>query len=157
MSNVDPPGDALFPGLAAVQGRLEEQGWMVRGQATFVLQGHPAFRSPYRGGGSLSPAANARNTLSTDLILGRRLWRGAEAVIDLSVTRGFGLSNSTGVAAFPNNEAFRLGSAEPTFFVPRAFLRQTIGLSACAPLSASTSRAVTRTRSPPRRMPPSST
>jgi high affinity Mn2+ porin len=35
-----------------------------------------------------------------------------------------------GVAAFPNNEAFRLGSTEPTIFVPRAFLRQTIGLSA---------------------------
>jgi high affinity Mn2+ porin len=40
------------------------------------------------------------------------------------------LSNSTGVAAFPNNEAFRLGSTEPTFFVPRIFVRQTIGLSA---------------------------
>ncbi len=50
-------------------------------------------------------------------------------MLDLSVTRGFGLSNSTGVAAFPNNEAFRLGSTEPTFFVPRAFLRQTFALS----------------------------
>ena len=39
-------------------------------------------------------------------------------------------SNSTGIAAFPNNEAFRLGSTEPTFFVPRAFFRQTFALSA---------------------------
>jgi high affinity Mn2+ porin len=127
--NVGPPEAALFPDLAALQDRLEEQGWMLRGQATFVLQGHPRFNSPYRGDGSLSPAPNARNTLSTDLVLGRRLWRGAEVIVDASVTRGFGLSNSTGVAAFPNNEAFRLGSTEPTFFVPRAFLRQTIGLS----------------------------
>ena len=46
--NVGPPEAALFPDLAALQDRLEEQGWIVRGQATFVLQGHPAFRSPYR-------------------------------------------------------------------------------------------------------------
>ncbi len=127
--NVGPPEAALFPDLAALQDRLEERGWIVRGQATFVLQGHPAFRSPYRGEGSLRPAASARNTLSTDLIVGRRLWHGAEFIVDASVTRGFGLSNSVGVAAFPNNEAFRLGSTEPTFFVPRAFFRQTFALS----------------------------
>jgi high affinity Mn2+ porin len=127
--NVGPPGDALFPDIAALQDRLEKQGWIVRGQATFVLQGNTRFRSPYRGDGSLSPAPNARNTFSSDLVVGRRLWSGAEAVVDASVTRGFGLSNSTGVAAFPNNEAFRLGSTEPTFFVPRIFVRQTIGLS----------------------------
>jgi high affinity Mn2+ porin len=127
--NIGPPEAALFPDLAALQDRLEEQGWLLRGQATFVLQGHPRFRSPYRGEGSLSPAPNARNTLSTDLLIGRRLWSGAEFILDASVTRGFGLSNSTGVAAFPNNEAFRLGSTEPYFYVPRAFFRQTIGLS----------------------------
>ncbi|GAA0569234.1 hypothetical protein GCM10009416_04450 [Craurococcus roseus] len=129
VQNIGPPSDALFPDLAALQDRLEEQGWLLRGQATFIWQGHPRFRSPYRGEGSLSPAPNARNTFSSDLVVGRKLWPGAEAVIDASVTRGFGLSNSTGVAAFPNNEAFRLGSTEPAFFVPRAFVRQTIGLS----------------------------
>ncbi|MBX6741610.1 MAG: carbohydrate porin [Acetobacteraceae bacterium] len=129
VANVGPSEAALFPGLAALQDRLEEQGWLVRGQATFILQGHPRFHSPYRGEGSLSPAANARNTFSTDLVLGRRLWAGAEFILDASITRGFGLSNSTGIAAFPNNEAFRLGTTEPYFYVPRVFLRQTIGLS----------------------------
>lgn len=128
--NVGPPEAALLPGLAALQDRLEDQGWLLRGQATFILQGHPGFPSPYRGGRSLSPVANARNTLSTDIVLGRRLWQGAELILDASVTRGFGLSNSQGVAAFPNNEAFRLGSTAPWFYVPRLFLRQTIGLSA---------------------------
>ena len=128
--NVGPPEAALFPNLAALQDRLEEQGWMIRGQATFILQGHPSFRSPYRGESSLAPAANARNTLSTDLVLGRTLWQGAEVIVNTSVTRGFGLSNARGLAAFPNNEAFRLGSTDPTFYVPRAFFRQTIGLSA---------------------------
>lgn len=127
--NIGPAEEALFPSFAARQDRLEEQGWLLRGQATFVLQGITRFSSPYRAAGSLTPAAQARNTLSTDLILGRRLWHGAEVVVDASVTRGFGLSNSTGAAAFPNNEAFRLGSTDPYFFVPRAFFRQTIGLS----------------------------
>ncbi|MBI0534884.1 carbohydrate porin [Roseomonas sp. KE2513] len=125
----DPGSPALFPETAARLARLEELGWFIHGQATFVLQGHPGFRSPYRAEGSMRPAAQAANTLSTDLVVGRRLWAGAEAVVDLSVTRGYGLSNSTGLAAYPNNEAFRLGSTEPTFFVPRAFFRQTIGLS----------------------------
>ncbi|MCW8087591.1 carbohydrate porin [Sabulicella glaciei] len=129
VANVGPPEAALLPGAAALQDRLEDQGWMVRGQATFILQGHPAFRSPYRGPGSLSPAANARNTFSADLVLGRRLWQGAEFIVNASVTRGFGVSNSTGIAAFPNNEAFRLGTTEPYIYTPRILFRQTIGLS----------------------------
>ncbi len=127
--NVGAPEEALIPSLAAKQDRLEELGWMIRGQATFILQGQAGFRSPYRAEGSLTPAAQARNTLSTDLILGRRLWHGAEIIVNPSVTRGFGLSNSTGVASFPNGEAFRLGSSEPVLFFPRIFFRQTIGLS----------------------------
>lgn len=128
--NVGPPEEALWPGGAALQDRLEEGGWIIRGQSTFVLQGHPAFRSPYRGEASLSPAANARNTFSADLVLGRRLWEGAEFIVNPQVTRGFGLSNSAGAAAFPNNEAFRLGTTAPYLSVPRLFLRQTVGLSA---------------------------
>lgn len=128
--NLGPPEAALFPDLAALQDRLDAQGWLLRGQATFILQGNAGFTSPYRGPNSLAPVPNARNTFSTDFVLGRRLWEGAEAVIDVSITRGFGLSNSLGVAGFPNNEAFRLGSTEPYIYVPRLFLRQTIGLSA---------------------------
>ena len=98
--NVGPPEAALFPDLVTLQDRMEEQGWLMGGQATFVLQGHPGFRSPCRAEGSLGPAANARNTLATELVLGRRLWHGAEFILDASVTRGFGLSQSRGVAAF---------------------------------------------------------
>jgi high affinity Mn2+ porin len=128
--NVGSAEDALIPSLAAKQDRLEEMGWMIRGQATFILQGQAGFASPYRARGSLTPAAQARNTLTTDLILGRRLWEGADFIVNPSVTRGFGLSNGTGAAAFPNGEAMRLGTTDPYFFVPRVFFRQVIGLSA---------------------------
>nr|WP_314074049.1 carbohydrate porin [uncultured Roseococcus sp.] len=125
-----PAEAALFQSLAAWQDRMEREGWLVRGQATFVIQGHPSFRSPYRAAGSLRPAAQAANTFSSDLVVGRRLWAGAEVLVNASVTRGFGLSNATGIAAFPNNEAFRLGSTEPYIYTPRILFRQTIGLSA---------------------------
>jgi high affinity Mn2+ porin len=127
--NVGSPEEALFPDLAALQDRLEAQGWLLRGQSTFVLQGNLGFRSPYRGEASLSPAANARNTSSADLILGRRLWKGAEVILDASLTRGFGLSDTHGVGAFPNNEAFRLGTRNFHFFIPRILFRQTVALS----------------------------
>lgn len=39
------------------------------------------------------------------------------------------MSNSTGVAAFPSNEAFKQGTQAPYFYIPRLFFRQTIGLS----------------------------
>src|SRR4051812_5416587 len=43
VANVGPPELALFPSAAALQDRLEEQGWMLRGQGTFVLQGNGKF------------------------------------------------------------------------------------------------------------------
>jgi high affinity Mn2+ porin len=123
------PGEALFPQLDALQRRAEELGWLIHGQATFIEQGHPPFHSPYRGENSLQPKAMQANTFSADLILGRRLWQGAEIIFDPQVIRGFGLSGTRGVAAFPNGEAFRIGSETPAAFVPRIFFRQTIGLS----------------------------
>jgi high affinity Mn2+ porin len=102
---------------------------MVRGQSTFVQQFHPAFRAPYRGENSLGAGDQGRNTLSLDVVLGRRLWSGAEAIIDPQFSRGYGLSGTRGLAAFPNGEAFRIGSDGPIAYVARAFLRQTIALT----------------------------
>lgn len=129
LANTGPPAAALFPEIAAWHDRLEQEGWLLRGQATFVLQGQAGFRSPYRDAGSLRPKAQARNTFSSDLLLGRRLWTGAEAIVDASVTRGFGVSNTVGLAAYPSNEAFKRGTEEPYFYVPRILLRQMIPLS----------------------------
>jgi high affinity Mn2+ porin len=64
-----------------------------------------------------------------DVVLGRRLWQRAEFIFDPQISRGYGLSGTRGIAAFPNGEAFRIGSNAPTIYVARAFLRQTIALS----------------------------
>jgi high affinity Mn2+ porin len=120
---------AAAQGLGDRPARLEETGWLLHGQSVFIEQFHPGFTAPYRGDNSLQSRAMQRNTFSADLILGRRLWPGAELVVDAQVTRGFGLSGTTGLAAFPNGEAFRIGSVDPKLQTPRLFLRQSFALS----------------------------
>ncbi len=102
--------------------------WALHGQATVVWQYHPGFRSPYRGPNSLDPNANGNETADLTLYGGVRPWRGAEAWVNLEVDQGFGLSKTLGVAGFPSGEAYKVGAYLPYVRLPRAFLRQTVGL-----------------------------
>jgi high affinity Mn2+ porin len=105
-----------------------EQAWAIHAQSTVVEQGHPAFRSPYAGANSLSAYANGRETVDLTLIAGFRPWTGAEIWIDPEVDQGFGLSNTLGIAGFPNAEGYKVGSARPYVRLQRAYIRQTIDL-----------------------------
>ena len=127
---IDQPNvDSLIPGAEEWLARREEEGWLIRGSLNFIWQAHPPFRSPYQGPNSMSPGAAQENTLSMDLVLGRRLWEGAEFIMVPQFSRGYGFSNARGAAGFPNGEAFRLGSDAPVGYFSRVFLRQTIPLS----------------------------
>ncbi len=103
------------------------QTFAVHGQATFTLQGTPAFPAPYDGANSLTPD-QLRETIDVTLFAGVRPWRGAEIWINPEIDQGFGLSNTLGVAGFPSAEAYKVGKADPYFKLPRLFLRQTIDL-----------------------------
>lgn len=124
------PPESLIPAAARLQQEQEAKGWLLHGQATFVMQYAPAFSSPYQGGSSLTPGDQARQTLSTDFIVGRKLWEGGEVIVNPQIFRGFGLSNGVGAAAFPNGEAFKTGGEQPQIFFAHLFLRQTFALSA---------------------------
>lgn len=102
--------------------------YAVHMQGTFVLQGHDAFRSPYRGDQSLDPAARGDETADITLYAGFRPWKGAELWINPEIDQGFGLSNTLGVAGYPSGEAYKVGQQAPYLKLPRLFLRQTIGL-----------------------------
>lgn len=104
------------------------EDWSLHGQATEVVQGYPAFPSAYSGANSLSSAEQVRNTTTATLFLGRRLWQGAEVYYDRELYEGIGLSNSLGVAGFPNGEANKAGSWGFKTNGARFFLRQVIGL-----------------------------
>jgi high affinity Mn2+ porin len=102
--------------------------WAIHGQTTFVTQAYPSFRSPYEGTNSLPGGGQGRETWDATLFAGVRLWQGAELWINPEIDQGFGLGDTLGVAGFPSGEAYKLGTAYPLARVPRAFVRQTLGL-----------------------------
>jgi len=106
----------------------QEQRWNLHVQNTEVLQGDPAFFARYSGPNSLINTGELENTVSLDLMAGVRLWSGAEFHVDGLMWQGFGLSDTVGVAGFPNGEAFRAGTKPPNVNLCRVILRQTFGL-----------------------------
>jgi high affinity Mn2+ porin len=105
----------------------ESDGWSLHSQTTFAAQYAPPFRVPYRGANSLDPNAG-RETWDATLYIGRRLWEGAELWVNPEIDQGFGLSNTHGIAGFPNGNAYKVGATDPYLRLPRAFIRQTIDL-----------------------------
>jgi high affinity Mn2+ porin len=100
----------------------------VHGQATYVQQAYPAFRSPYQGTNSLSGGAQSKETFDLTLSTGVKLWQGAEFWANPEIDQGFGFNDTHGAAGFPSAESYKLGSSTPYARVQRAFLRQTINL-----------------------------
>jgi high affinity Mn2+ porin len=121
-NNVSPPLQK------SSQGQEENWNWHV--QNTDIVQGYPAFSAQYThpGFNSLPPGGETRETVSADLMVGARLWHGAEAHVDGMMWQGYGVNNALGVDGFPNGEAFRVGTTVPNFNFTRVFIRQTIGL-----------------------------
>ena len=102
--------------------------WAIHGQTTYTQQFQPAFRSPYQGPQSLSPAANGRETFDATIYGGFRPWQGAEIWVNPEVDQGFGVGNSFGVAGYVSGEAYKLGETDPYYRMARVFFRQTIDL-----------------------------
>jgi high affinity Mn2+ porin len=106
----------------------ETRNWAIHGQTTYSHEYDPPFLSPYVGPQSLAPN-QAREIWDATLYVGLRLWQGAELWVDPEINQGFGLSNTHGIAGFPNGEAFREGAAIPySRLLQAAFIRQTIDL-----------------------------
>jgi high affinity Mn2+ porin len=106
----------------------DNESWSIHGQATEIVQGYPSFNAPYSGTNSLSPESQWKNSTTSTLFLGRRLWEGAEAYFDPEIYEGKGLSQTFGMAGFPNGEANKAGSWGFEYQAARAFVRQVIGL-----------------------------
>jgi high affinity Mn2+ porin len=122
-----PPAPAGFsaPGKPADG---PDQTWNCHFQNTVIGQGDFGFPARYSGPASLNSEGEAQETISLDLFAGVRLWRGAEAHIDGLMWQGLGLSQTHGVEAFPNGDAYKAGAENPQFNFARLFIRQTIGL-----------------------------
>ncbi len=107
---------------------VQEQDWNWHAQNTDILDYHPGFPAKYSGPNSLNSSSEVQETVSLDVLAGRRLWQGGEFHIDGLMWQGFGFSKTLGVEGFPNGEAFRLGTQSPNVNFSRMFVRQTVGL-----------------------------
>ena len=121
-------GRALSAQAASADTPTEQKSWALYGQATFIEQYHPAFRSAYRGANSLDPGSRGNETVNVTAYGGARLWDGGEAWANLEMDQGFGLSDTLGLAAFSNGEGSKVGKAVPYLRLHRLFFRQSFDL-----------------------------
>ncbi|HVB59319.1 MAG TPA: carbohydrate porin [Candidatus Acidoferrales bacterium] len=104
------------------------QNWNFHAQVTETVQGVPSFRTLYSGQNSLNSNGEIEETFTSDLFFGARLWQGGEIRVDGLVWQGYGLSHTEGIEAFPNGDAYKLGTTTPYFMFAHLFIRQTISL-----------------------------
>ena len=103
------------------------RNWLFHVQGTEIFQGQPGFHSPYAGKNSLRSEDTFRQSSSLDLYLGAHLWPGGEIYLNPEYYQGFGLSNTHGIAAFPNAENYKVGQKIGDVFNAHLFVRQTFG------------------------------
>lgn len=111
--------------------RVDDRGpgsWEIHGQTTFIMQGYPPFPAAFSGPQSLPPGGESRQTWTTSIFLGMRLWQGGELYFNPELLQGFGLNNTTGAGGFTNGEAQKSNFPFPRFNPSRLFLRQEFGL-----------------------------
>lgn len=103
-------------------------GWSLHAQATYQVQTHGTFSAPYEGPNSFRDRSETRGSFTATVFLGRRLWTGGEAFVNVEAIAGQGLSRVLGLAAPPNGETYRVDSTELKGNLARLFLRQTFAL-----------------------------
>ncbi|MGN6180376.1 MAG: carbohydrate porin [Mucilaginibacter sp.] len=107
------------------QDTAKQQRFNFHFQETTITQYKPSFSAPYSGANSLSTSQETQSSITSTLFGTARLWKGAEAGFDPELSGGSGLSRTTGIAAFPNGETFRVGSTAPAIYIARLYFRQT--------------------------------
>jgi high affinity Mn2+ porin len=120
-----PAGEPAAAGAAPAEA---SSPWMLHTQATWIDQGHPSFDSPYEGPNSLTGDSQNERTFSFSLFMGYRVMPGTEVYFDPEEFQGHGLSNTLGMAAFPNGEAVKAAFPNLHYNTSRLYMRQTIGL-----------------------------
>ncbi len=110
---------------AHAQDTVKQELYNFHFQQTIITQYKPAFNAPYSGQNSLIPGTETQTSLTTTFFGIARLWKGAEAVFNPELSGGSGLSQTLGVAAFPNGETFRVDGTQNKIYIARLFFKQT--------------------------------
>ena len=93
-------------------------------QQTIITQYKPAFHADYSGLNSLSPVAETQTSITATFFGNATLWKGSQFIFDPELSGGAGLSQTLGVAGFPNGETFRVGGTQNKIYIARLFYQQ---------------------------------
>ena len=110
---------------ALAQDTTKQQRFSLHFQQTIITQYKPAFSAPYSGQNSLSPKTETQSSLTTTLFAATHLWKGADLYFNPELSGGSGLSQTLGVAGFPNGETFRVGGVQNKIYMARLYYKQT--------------------------------
>src|SRR5882762_6952831 len=107
----------------------ETDRWWISGQANWISQWHPAFRSPYQGVNSLTPEAQDATSRVLTLFTGLRLTGTTELLCDVQETGGHGIGEALGLAGATNLDVVRNPLLSKGPYVARLMWHQIIPLS----------------------------
>ncbi|HEY5079839.1 MAG TPA: carbohydrate porin [Opitutaceae bacterium] len=97
-------------------------------QVTWIDQANASFPSPYEGTNSFKAKLESARTFSSSLYLGYRLLPDTEIYYNPEELQGHGLSETVGIAGFPNGERGKAAFPNFHYNTSRLFIRQTIEL-----------------------------
>ena len=123
----DPRADA--DAAPAMFAHSESDRWWISGQANFISQWHPAFRSPYQGVNSLTPEAQDATSRVLTLFTGLQLTGTTELLCDVQETGGHGIGEALGLAGATNLDVVRNPLLSKSPYVARLMWHRVIPLS----------------------------
>ncbi|MDF2433875.1 MAG: high affinity Mn2+ porin [Mucilaginibacter sp.] len=103
---------------------LKQERFNFHFQQTIITQYKPPFPASYSGRNSLSPLTETESSITTTFFATARLWKGAEAYFNPELSGGSGLSQTLGIAGFPNGETFRVGGVQNKIYIARLYFKQ---------------------------------
>jgi len=115
----------LLSKITYAQDTVKQERFSFHFQQTIITQYKSAFNAPYSGQNSLSPKEETQSSITTTFFGAARLWKGAEAHFDPELSGGAGLSQTLGIAGFPNGETFRVGGVQNKIYIARLYFKQT--------------------------------
>jgi high affinity Mn2+ porin len=116
----------------------ESDRWWISGQANWISQWHPSFRSPYQGVNSLPPQAQDATSRVLTLFTGLRLTGSTELLCDVQESAGHGIGEALGLAGATNLDVVRNPTLSKAPYIARLMWHQIIPLSRESATSART-------------------
>jgi hypothetical protein len=107
--------------------------YFIAGQANIIFQAHAPFHSPYQGPNSLLPRGEYKTSLLGTVYMAYQLNRGpnyaSDAIFDVEIADGRGISEALGMAGMTNLDVVRNPNLGKPPYLARYELHQVIGLS----------------------------